>query len=668
MLRLAALLGRNFSAAEVAAVASLTPEQLAPTLSEARAARVVAEADGRLHFRHLLIRQALYDSMPGALRVALHRQAARALAGAGAADERVAEQLLAATQLEADPWGRDWLAEAAPRLVWQAPQLAAELVRRAMSDASPDDPHRDLLEGALATALLRLGRHHDAVDVAQPLLARTRDAYQRAETTRVLGHALLGSGRPREALDLVQNVLASPALSTGWRARLRAVVALIHAQDGRLQDADLTALRALAEGQHARDRYAVSHALHILSMVRAHASDHAAVEKLASQALATLGEEPEGSDLRGALLLSRMLARQQLGRMAKAGTDLRAAQDLASQGSLSARLAQGAAEYYLRVGEWDDALDQLAGPPGPDGDGPLRHGISALIAGHRDDRATAAAHLTAAQGAARAASVLASPGHTAYLTLARALAAERDGRVREAVMMLWPAPGTDDVAASRRIATLWLPALVRLALDCGEADLAATAADAAEQAASDESTAVSEAAAGHCRGLVGRDPVPLLAAAHSYRVIGVPLEYAQATEDAAEVLAAAGQPAQARGLLAEAAGGYGALGAEWDIRRADSRLRRYGIRRGRGRPRTTALGWDSLTPAEAKIAQLISLGTSTPDIARDLLLSPRTVQTHVSHILRKLDGRSRVDIVRASIAAGTPRPDQEITAPRDLRS
>jgi DNA-binding NarL/FixJ family response regulator len=658
MLRLMALLGRDFTATEVAAVTGLSPARLAPALAEARAARVLAETDGRLNFRHLLTQQALYETMPVALRVALHRQAAQALAEAGATAERVAEQLLATGQTPTDAWAREWLAEAGPGLAQRVPDMAAELFRRAMSAASPGDPQRDLLEGALATALLRLDRHHEAVGVARPLLARSRDPHQRAETVHVLGHALLGCSRASEALHLVEEVLADPALSPGWRARLRAVVALIHSLAGRLHDADVAARWALAEGEHAGDSYAVSHALHILSLVRTHRSDNAAVDKLTSQALAALGDDPAAADLRCALLLSRMLALQQLGRMAEADLDLRAAQDLTGQGKVPVPLAHAAAEYYLRIGRWDDALGQLAsitrrpGMAGPEllaSPDPLRHGICALIAGHRDDRAAAAAHLQAARSTGRP-SLLAPPGHTAYLRLAEALAAERDGRSGDAAAVLRPALDRGDAAAPR-LRSLCLPALVRLALDVGDADLAAAAAAASEQAASEETTAIKQAAAEHCRGLIARDPVPLLAAARTYRLIGIPLEHAQASEDAAELLAAREQPAQARRALAEAADGYASLGAEWDIRRADTRLRRYGIRRGRGRSSGSAHGWDSLTSTEVKIAQLIALGWSTPDIARDLLLSPRTVQTHVSHILRKLDGRSRVDIVRASLAA-----------------
>jgi DNA-binding NarL/FixJ family response regulator len=37
---------------------------------------------------------------------------------------------------------------------------------------------------------------------------------------------------------------------------------------------------------------------------------------------------------------------------------------------------------------------------------------------------------------------------------------------------------------------------------------------------------------------------------------------------------------------------------------------------------------------------------SNPEIAAKLFLSRRTVATHVSHILRKLDVHSRIDIAR----------------------
>jgi DNA-binding CsgD family transcriptional regulator len=45
----------------------------------------------------------------------------------------------------------------------------------------------------------------------------------------------------------------------------------------------------------------------------------------------------------------------------------------------------------------------------------------------------------------------------------------------------------------------------------------------------------------------------------------------------------------------------------------------------------------------------VATGDSTADIARGMFLSRRTVQTYISRILVKLDGRSRVDIVREAL-------------------
>jgi DNA-binding CsgD family transcriptional regulator len=89
------------------------------------------------------------------------------------------------------------------------------------------------------------------------------------------------------------------------------------------------------------------------------------------------------------------------------------------------------------------------------------------------------------------------------------------------------------------------------------------------------------------------------------------------------------------------------LGAVLDLRRVQARLRPYGIRSGsHAAHRRATTGWEALTATEHAIAALIAEGRSNPDIASRLLVSPRTVATHVAHTLTKLQVRSRLDIAR----------------------
>ncbi|GAC68117.1 helix-turn-helix transcriptional regulator [Gordonia soli] len=80
-----------------------------------------------------------------------------------------------------------------------------------------------------------------------------------------------------------------------------------------------------------------------------------------------------------------------------------------------------------------------------------------------------------------------------------------------------------------------------------------------------------------------------------------------------------------------------------------SRMRGAGVRvTTSGTRRRPDTGWDSLTPTEAQVTELVALGLSGPDIAGRLFMSPRTVQTHVSHVLGKLGLRTRVELAAAA--------------------
>jgi DNA-binding NarL/FixJ family response regulator len=53
-----------------------------------------------------------------------------------------------------------------------------------------------------------------------------------------------------------------------------------------------------------------------------------------------------------------------------------------------------------------------------------------------------------------------------------------------------------------------------------------------------------------------------------------------------------------------------------------------------------------LSEREQQVLDRIIEGLRTKEIARSLGLSPRTVEIHRSHILRKLGARSAIDLVR----------------------
>lgn len=54
--------------------------------------------------------------------------------------------------------------------------------------------------------------------------------------------------------------------------------------------------------------------------------------------------------------------------------------------------------------------------------------------------------------------------------------------------------------------------------------------------------------------------------------------------------------------------------------------------------------WDTLTPREMEVAQLAAQGKRNSEIARDLHISVRTVETHLANIYGKLNVRSRAEL------------------------
>jgi DNA-binding NarL/FixJ family response regulator len=68
-----------------------------------------------------------------------------------------------------------------------------------------------------------------------------------------------------------------------------------------------------------------------------------------------------------------------------------------------------------------------------------------------------------------------------------------------------------------------------------------------------------------------------------------------------------------------------------------ARLSREELHACGARPRRSAIsGVESLTPAEHRVAVLAARGQSNPEIAQELYVTRRTVETHLTHVFQKL--------------------------------
>lgn len=79
------------------------------------------------------------------------------------------------------------------------------------------------------------------------------------------------------------------------------------------------------------------------------------------------------------------------------------------------------------------------------------------------------------------------------------------------------------------------------------------------------------------------------------------------------------------------------------------------LRRTRGERRRPAHGWDSLTPTELQVIELVSEGMTNKDVAAQLLMGAETVKTHLSHIYTKLGVNNRSKLT----ALATERAQQQ---------
>jgi DNA-binding CsgD family transcriptional regulator/tetratricopeptide (TPR) repeat protein len=652
VLRAAALLGVDFAVHDLAIVLDRSVADLIPAVEEARAAGVLAESGAGLGFRHPLIRTALYDEMPASVRSAWHRDAGRALAKAGAPADRVARQMLRAVggpdgaTEPVDEWMLDWLASSADPLVGQAPGVAAELLSRAVASSPAASARQGWLASRLADALYRTGDTAAAQQVANRALEHAAEPDLLVDLYWTLAQCLMRAGESAESLATLDRALASPGISARHRARLLTLATRTHLSIGEVEKAGRVADSALAEASAAGDNWATGWALHVLSLVTAVRGQLSDALPLFDRALAVTQSDPALTDLRLLLQINKAVHLGNLDRYDEALTLAGQARHLADQVGTTIRLAQAhctLGQLLYQTGRWDDALaagevvqEDLKSPPAACCD----LGIAAVISFHRGETGAARRHLAAAVPYAR------RMGHrfVATLTLARSLDREQDGALPEALAALTEAfDGNEELEALEEL----LADAVRLAARAGDLATAQALAGHADALAAGSEIPHRQANALYCRGLLDRDGPRLLAAAERYDAAGRPLLRAMALEAAADHFVDADDRDQARAAFTRAVEVYASLGAAADVARLQATFRAHGIRRGpHAKHRRAQSGWDSLTATEIKIAAFVEEGLSNPEIAARLLLSRRTVATHVSHILKKLDVHSRIDIAR----------------------
>ncbi|MET7989751.1 BTAD domain-containing putative transcriptional regulator [Amycolatopsis sp. NPDC005232] len=516
VLRWAALLGKEFSLSDIAIATERQATALVGAVEEALAAGVLTESDELLAFRHPLLRRVLYEKTPAAMRVALHRQLAEAFQGAGASPERVAEQL-AAAPVQVDPWVTRWLTEHIGTVATEAPRMAVDLLKHVVTQASLPADAREPLTATLARLLFWLGREPEAE--ARSVVARTEDSRQAAEMRWILAYIYYRRGEFAEASEEVRRTLSDPNVPEMWRGR--------------------------------------------------HETLRATLERLAVDETS----EPDLSEL------------GVLDGLDDAAEPLSTARRLAATRAVPGEMhLAGAVHYYWR-GRWPEALAELdtvikGGAETASyvlrspGSALLVHGVGALIASHRDEPEEASAHLDAAshqhwpQGL--------EPNGGDYLLAAEAQLSELEGNPEAALAALTPLLDQGYPPSARQ---QWLPDLVRLAMQLGETHYAYQALRLVGDTDGSDVPPAHTAAAAHCRGLVAGDPDAILGAAAHYEAAGRVLKHARATEDAAILLAEHGRLDEARSAFRAALTSYTALGAAWDVRRAETRMHPHGIRR-----------------------------------------------------------------------------------------
>jgi DNA-binding CsgD family transcriptional regulator len=159
-----------------------------------------------------------------------------------------------------------------------------------------------------------------------------------------------------------------------------------------------------------------------------------------------------------------------------------------------------------------------------------------------------------------------------------------------------------------------------------------------------------EAAIAEAEGELGAAASILGALADEAQQEGLLEEVLWARLDLGRVLARLDRDASVRALTSAAVLAE-ETGAKTQQRLAAHQLRQLGVRTWRRTPGAAEPGLPGLTPREAEVARLAAMGSSNQEIADSLVISPRTVERHVTNVLTKLGLRNRTELATVVHAA-----------------
>lgn len=651
LLKVAAILGREFAVSELAAMTGQPASQLLPPLEQALAAEVLTAAGDQLAFRHDLLRQAIYQDIPAPLRHGLHRDAATALLAQGAPLTRAATHLALGAQA-GDEQAICLLVRAISELSPTSATAAADLGLRVLDLIGPADPRRPSLVAGTVGLLGWASRLEEARALGETYL---RDHPQGPELAAEIQHGIRQAWSMTTHAPYPAPLPAALIADTRVPARLRAHL-IVFEQSGALwhrpeQEArqELGRAAALLEGS---DDEA---GLGLLAGVRvglAHEHGHL-LEALdiARPTRARSGSMPPG--LGGGLAESTTAScLRALGCPREALAVLAAAQQAAQQSGhtyIIGRCLSIRALVLLELGRLDDAQAEAQNAARATEELGLGYFLGQALA-TLAETAIRQGNLAAAEAAAAR---LAASRHPDPATgdhyWAAALCADARGRAELALARL--APVSERLRRNRFYFAAWYPSrlcqLTGIAMRAGDRQQAEVAASAAaELARRNPAASALAAAATHARGCWQSDPAALRDAVALLAEGDRPLATAAAQEDLGRVLAGAGDNDGAVASFEAAYAAYLAANASRDLARVRSALHTLGVRKRRATVARPDHGWASLTAAELAVVRIVAEGRTNRETAAQLYLSVDTVNTHLRHAFTKLGIRSRVELTR----------------------